>query len=415
MRRIVYLIEQPLDARNYERFGIQAWIDRGWHVEVWDLTPLSHPRVWREHQKQTGGSGEFAQHFPIASHRDLKQRCAVSADISYFIDLTGDTYDSWQARARLARAGAARVVCCFGAIPLAGNGRQSALGAKLHKARAIGLARSLHILVDPLLRRLTQLPVQPSLAIVAGESSLPAAAHATVAGVRVIAAHNLDYDVYLSLGASDGGGAAPIAADPYIVFLDQDYCFHVEYLYQGVTTTLAPARYFPVLCRGLRQIAGALGAGVRVAAHPRSNYRQRAPDYFEGIPVESGNTAQLVRGCKAVVCHDSTAVQLAVLFGKPVIFVTTDDLDRLYLDSSFKRESIGAFAAELGKSVINLDRDLENVDWREQLKIDARRYADYRHSYIKMAGTPEIPYWNIVIDHIEGKPAALSGTRGGCR
>ncbi|MBV9723565.1 MAG: hypothetical protein JO299_00170, partial [Gammaproteobacteria bacterium] len=235
---------------------------------------------------------------------------------------------------------------------------------------------------------------------------------AALNGTRIIAAHNLDYDAYLELGPANGNGSVPAAMDPYIVFLDQDYCFHVEYLYQGVTTALAPERYFPVLCRGLRQIASALGAGVRVAAHPRSSYRQRVPDYFEGLPVMSGRTAELVRGCEAVVCHDSTAVQFAVLFGKPVIFVTTDALDRLFLDSSFKRESIGAFAAQLGKPVINLDRDLESVDWRAQLEINPDKYADYRHRYIKMAGTAELPYWDIVIDHIEGKPAELSHRDG---
>ncbi len=35
-KRVVYLIEQPLDERNFQRFGIQAWIDRKWNVEVWD-------------------------------------------------------------------------------------------------------------------------------------------------------------------------------------------------------------------------------------------------------------------------------------------------------------------------------------------------------------------------------------------
>jgi len=151
---------------------------------------------------------------------------------------------------------------------------------------------------------------------------------------------------------------------------------------------------------------------VRVAAHPRAAYVSRNQDYFEGIPIEVGRTAELIRGCKAVVCHDSTAIQFAVLFARPVIFVTTDELDRLFLDASFKSESIAAFAAELGKSVINLDRDLEDVDWRRELNIDERRYADYRNRYIKIDGSPEIPYWNIVIRHLETGLAQGAGPAG---
>jgi len=47
MKKVVILIEQPLDERNYQRFGIQTWLERNWLVEVCDLTPWAHPRVWQ--------------------------------------------------------------------------------------------------------------------------------------------------------------------------------------------------------------------------------------------------------------------------------------------------------------------------------------------------------------------------------
>ena len=105
-----------------------------------------------------------------------------------------------------------------------------------------------------------------------------------------------------------------------------------------------------------------------------------------------------------VVCHDSTAVQFAVLFGKPAIFVTTDELKITYEGSS-----IATMAAELGKSPINLDRgDLQAMDWPMELDIDAGKYSEYRRKYIKTDGSPEMPLWEIVIDHVES--AGRSGT-----
>ncbi len=54
MRKLVYIISQPFDERNYDRFGIQAWVDKGWHVEVWDLTPWLLPAVWKNFLKNGG-------------------------------------------------------------------------------------------------------------------------------------------------------------------------------------------------------------------------------------------------------------------------------------------------------------------------------------------------------------------------
>jgi hypothetical protein len=59
MKKIIYLLGQQLDERNYDRFGINTWIDRGWRVEVWDMTPLLRPIYWQKFQE----SGKNIRHF----------------------------------------------------------------------------------------------------------------------------------------------------------------------------------------------------------------------------------------------------------------------------------------------------------------------------------------------------------------
>jgi hypothetical protein len=153
-------------------------------------------------------------------------------------------------------------------------------------------------------------------------------------------------------------------------------------------------KYFPSVCRALRKISDALGVALCIAAHPRGVYQDN--DYFEGIPIKYGATAELIRDCSVVVCHYSTAVQFAALFEKPVIFVTTDELE-----ATESREFIADFASAFGKAVINLDRDLEKVDWEKELHVDTEKYASYRTEYIKTDGSPEKPIWDIVIDYME--------------
>lgn len=389
MRTILYLIDQPLDERNYERFGIQAWKQRGWEVEVWDLTPLSYPRVWQAFIESGHKLQEFAGYFPVASKSHLEQRLSALPRIEYFIDLTLDSYYSIRAKLSLAQKGAKRVICATGSIPEPDRSQENGLASRFRLAFGEGTIKGFRRLANGLVRRLAAPRIRPGVVVVSGEKSM-AELSAGQEG-EILRAHNLDYDIYLSLGQS-----ARSPAREYAVFLDQDYCFHRDFVYGGIPSPHLPDRYFPAICNGLRKVSEALEVDLRIAAHPRSSYRERVPDYFEGIPIEYGRTAELIRDSKVAVCHDSTALQFAVLFEKPLIFFTTDDLE-----ASVSGPSIAVFASELGKSVINVDRDLGSVDWRRELSVDSQKYAAYRNKYIKMEGSSEMPHWDIVIDHID--------------
>lgn len=386
MNRVVYLIDQPLDERNYERFGVQAWIDKGWNAEVWDLTPWANSRMWRDFSEYGREPRSFGGYYTIGSVRDLARRLRTSAPIRYFIDLTSESYHSLRAKLALVHHGAQRVICTLGALPAPPRTHNGSLLGSIQRAIELGPRGALGAVRDRIYARTAAALAAPSVVVVAGSTS----AQLATAGCTIIQAHNFDYDIYLKVARaapSDGG---------YAVFIDQDYCFHPEFTCKESSTVITPARYFPTLCNGLRKIGAALGLPMRIAAHPRATYRQRNVNYLEDFALEYGRTGELIRDCDLVVCHDSTAIQFAVLFAKPLIFVTTAELIHCY-----EGRSIVAVAAELGKSPINLDEDLGAVDWRGQLHVDTARYARYRSRYIKSEGSPEAPAWEIVIDQIE--------------
>ena len=387
MNKVVYLIDQPLDERNYDRFGVQAWLDRGWNVEVWDLTPWANPQMWRDFTDYGRQPHRFGGYFAITRARDLARRLRASVPIRYFIDLTSDGYHSLRAKLALVRRGAQRVTCALGAIPAPQRAHNGRLVGNLRRAIALGPRGALEALRNRIYSRAAATLAAPGVTVVAGSTSAQPAGP----GRTIIRAHNFDYDIYLKVARArapaDGG---------FAVFIDQDYCFHPEFTCKESSTVITPARYFPTICNGLKTIAAALALPMRVAAHPRATYRQRNVNYFEDLALEYGRTAELIRDCSVVVCHDSTAIQFAVLFAKPLIFVTTDELIPCY-----EGRSIVTVAAELGKSPVNLDGDLSAVDWRGQLRVDTARYARYRSRYIKTDGSLEAPAWEIVIDHIE--------------
>jgi hypothetical protein len=387
---IVYLIDQPLDERNHERFGIQAWTARGWAVEVLDLTPLVYPRVWQEFGRSGRRLSRFGGYRALTSMRELLDSCSRAREVKYCADLSGDSYYSVLARMRLIRSGAVRMVFATGSVPDLLESGAGGFARQLASVFGQGPSHSIRFFGDVLARRLAAPFTRPGLSIVAGAKSLRSSLDT---GFRheILRAHNLDYDIYLQLLGSTG-----VQPGEYAVFVDQNICFAPDFICENAAPYATAAEYFPALCNGLRKMSAILRAPVRVAAHPRLPAQPECRGHFQQLSVEYGKTAELISGCRFVVCHYSTAIQLAVLFDKPVIFVTTDELA-----SSAAGNFIARFAAALGKSVINLQGDLSRIDWQAELRVDARKYDEYRREYIKTHDSPEVPHWDIVIDHVE--------------
>ena len=45
-KQVIYLITSPLSKRDYSRFGINRWLDRGWNVKVFDFTKFLKHEYW---------------------------------------------------------------------------------------------------------------------------------------------------------------------------------------------------------------------------------------------------------------------------------------------------------------------------------------------------------------------------------
>lgn len=410
MKKILYLIEQPLDERNFERYGIQRWIDREWAVEIWDFTPLAHPGVWRDFLDSGGRLRQYAGYFPLVSKSELRARYSALRKVEYFIDFTGEGYETLRIKAGLILKGSKRVICAPGSIPAPDSAQEPGIAQKLRGIFAKGPAFAIGALGLALARRLLAPALRPGLAVVSGKSSIAAAGNAR----EFLEVHSFDYDVYMRVARRRDDAHVP---PRYAVFIDQDLCFHSDFIRQGIPFVVTPGRYFPAVCACLRKISKDLRLDLRIAAHPRARYSQRHGDYFEGIPLEYGRTAELIRDCEAVVCHDSTAIHFAVLFDKPVLFVTSDELI-----PSYEGRSIAKAAAALGKAAVNLDRPLDSLDLREELRVEPEKYREYKNKYIKIDGSPERPMWDVIIDHIEKTDrktsvplAARCATTGGGR
>ena len=201
---------------------------------------------------------------------------------------------------------------------------------------------------------------------------------------------DFDYDIYLQEKNDD---EIECQTSNVAVFFDEYGPFHPDYVLENIEPCTKPETYYPLLCEFFDYIEENLDLRVVVAAHPRSRY-EKHPDYFQNRELVYGKTAQLTKDCRLVLLHCSTAINFAVLFNKPILFIITDDLKKKY------ESQIQAMRRYLGAPLVDLDASFE-FDMKTVYSINKEAYLRYKTDFIKEPYTPEKKFWEIVIDQIK--------------
>jgi hypothetical protein len=143
------------------------------------------------------------------------------------------------------------------------------------------------------------------------------------------------------------------------------------------------------------------GIRIVIAEHPKKHkgHRENIITDFgkrEGI---CGKTANMVKRAKFVLSHDSNAVNYAILFKKPIIFLTTKDIA---LTSN--GQNIQAIAELLGKKPVYIDEPLQ-LDIKQEMEFDPDLYSGYIRAYIKKS-EEQLPCWQIFADYLKKRNQA---------
>lgn len=141
---------------------------------------------------------------------------------------------------------------------------------------------------------------------------------ACLRNTQILSFNTTDYNIFinnkyksLALGYS------------YILFIDQYYPFHPDVLLFYGKSKMDSGLYFKQLNDTFNVIEKKYSMPVVIAAHPKAiKYREK--DFFYGRAVFFGKTADLVRECKFVLSHDSTALNYAIFNMKPIVLLKSE-------------------------------------------------------------------------------------------
>jgi hypothetical protein len=378
--RIIFFVESPFNQRDYGRFGIEILIKNGFKVEIWDFTHILYPGIY----------SKILPPDPI----DYKYQIILNDKITAVNNISklsghdivvvmtpyrGEVYFIYKA---LSRHGIK--YCSFKAniFPIETKSPIKTILMIFNSP----IKKTFNAFVSKIPPKL--LGVNSATIILAGGSrSTENFNDQKKSKSKILWLHSLDYDLFLQEKDKQ-----TYSSEKYAVFLDEYVPHHPEYSMFGMRSPSSPDDYYPVLNQLFGKLEKKFDLKVIIAAHPRSCY-EKYPDYFESRECIRGRTSELIKNAHFVITHCSTANNFTVLFEKPVMFVTTNAINASHMGPLIK-----LLSSYLGVVLINL---CTNYDINQEPRINKQKFDNYRNEYIKIDGTPELPFWQIFSDYIK--------------
>jgi hypothetical protein len=398
INRIIIFFEIPFSRQLYSTFGIETLIKNNFLVEVWDFSSF----LYREFEEQEVIS---VHHDKFKYHRFTKKDEIEGAlsllTSSDFVNCNiGFSYRTLFIYKFLSKKNIDYSIPLFNPLPVSNNQKIKLPKKILSSIKKIVILRkktSFDHIVNKIIRNNFRVfGIKPAtLFIAGGTASMDVNQFPFDQTTQILWTHSTDYNIFLQ---NAGKNFSPYPGRA--IFLDDFLPFHPDFTMINETAPITPEDYYPKLCTFFSDLERNFGARIIIAAHPRSTY-ENLPDYFEGRPIIRGETAQLVKECSFVIMHASTSINFAILYKKPIIFLTMDAFNK-NVGISRIGEIIENMASLLGKIPHNLD-DPFSIDFDKEMEIQINAYEAYKNAYIKKEGSKEEEMWQILADYIKEK------------
>ena len=210
---------------------------------------------------------------------------------------------------------------------------------------------------------------------------------------KLIFGHSMNFEQYLQ----DQGKENFIKKKNYSVFLDQCLPFHPGARQRGEKNMTTEKKYYPALNNFFSEFEKIHALKTIISVHSRSRYDLK-PDLFYRREVSKFQTLELIKNSKVVIAHQSTAVSFAVLFKKPLIFLTTDEIH-----ISFDDFRIDSLSRDLNSTLVNIDhlnRYMPLLKSEKIFSVDNNKYDQFKDDYIKFPGSKNKSVWDIFISNL---------------
>ena len=205
--------------------------------------------------------------------------------------------------------------------------------------------------------------------------------------IERIFSHEFYYNYFLKMKKKN------IIEKNYILYIDQNFIYHADFFIKKRSPFVSKS-FYSKLEKFLIDISKKNNCDFKIALHPKSildknNFKFSNKCYLNKTP-------ELIQKSKYVICHYSTAVAFAVLFEKPIISLTSLELDNLWAGAQTR-----SMSKILNTPLYILEEKQQNL--KLENKFDKIKYNNYLNQYIKHPKSNNINSWSTLIKRIKKK------------
>lgn len=202
---------------------------------------------------------------------------------------------------------------------------------------------------------------------------------------KIININSCDYDIYLSK-KNDG------IHEKHIVFVDEYLPFHPDFNYQGLKQIDAKS-YYVHINKYFDYLEGKYHMPVVIAAHPKA-IKYKEFNYFNGREIRWGNTCEMIKDAALVVTHDSTAMDYAIAFEKPLLLLLSNEMKEKNI---ITYDSTIAAIEKTGASSIVYDNSDCGYDCFD-VKVNHDKYRYFKYEYMTSTASENKSSKEILMD-----------------
>jgi hypothetical protein len=389
-KKIIYFSEIPFTERDIQRFGLEILKRNGFYVEIWDISRY----ILKDDADKVRTPGKTGwEHTLFFSTEpeilDSLSRCDRHALLIMLCDFNLNTLSIYRT---ISKNNLRFAVLYLNAFPAP---RESY--SLIHRIKnfiknlpSSDIHHVFQTIGNELLRRYYPVfGVNPaSICILGGLKALDFRNKPISSKTEKVWLHSLDYDSYLE----EKGRPYEINNRQWVYIEtysrsdpDQYFCPHDRSFKPDDT-------FFKHIQRTFDGIEKAYDVEIVIVEHPKKLHDD-AGNYGNRLCIR-GNTAGVIKSSAVVLSHDSTAINFAVLFRKPIIFLTSRAIE-----PTDNGKKIAALAHIFGKDPVYID-DLRIPLPGTVTAVNEESYSRYIDEYITR-NREELPAWEIFSDFLK--------------
>tara|TARA_E500000178_G_scaffold354401_2_gene423219 strand:- start:931 stop:2100 length:1170 start_codon:yes stop_codon:yes gene_type:complete len=385
LKKIVFLTSQPLEQRNFYRFGLDIFIKQNWEIIYCHFNETNYAiDILGNEKKVKPEDLKNIENYTISSFKELRKILSKIKN-SYYADFTLGSFFKIYANLKLERNNT-RLIFEINNYPTFKkkyelrnflNVFRNFLSSKnnYYKILRFMIVKTNNFFINYVYKK--------PILISSGKNFSNPKKY-----LDIIDTHAMDYDFFLKDKDS-------IKEEKFITFVDAYLENHPDLIFLK-KSVVTKKNYLNSLNNFFSMLENEFNHKVVIAIHPRapfdnSRYEEREKFFY--------NTYNGIKKSKLVIMHGSTSANFACMLRKPIIFIYTNEMSQNYPRSV---ENIKFFAEEFGTKAINIDNN-EKINFNDYLKINQKKYDEYFSKYILNNKNNNLLFWEKVIFELENK------------